>query len=139
MLLLPLRNGFRELALYVLEIDSVPTFGYLAINKSAAGVHIEANLPPRRGYTHDLRRMGSADIEVCFDDVISIKTHSDDENMLIGNGRVDLSPEHLNPFPSGWVSDRFQFMKTGVRGHGAINQSQVRREERIREVQEVPQ
>ena len=79
------------------------------------------------------------DIEVCFDDVVSIKAYSVDENMFIGNGCVHLSPEHLEPLRSVRVSNRFQFMKAGVGGHGAINQSRVRREERLREVQEVPQ
>jgi hypothetical protein len=84
-LLWRLREGSRELALDVLEVHSVPTFSQLAINKSASGVDVEANLPPRRSYTHNLRHMGSADIEVCFDDVVSIKVYSVDENMFIGN------------------------------------------------------
>jgi hypothetical protein len=34
---------------------AVPAFAYLAINKPGVGVDVEANLPPRRGYTHKLR------------------------------------------------------------------------------------
>src|SRR3974377_2253390 len=117
-----LLNGSRELALDVLEVGSVPAFGHLAVNKSAAGVDVEANLPPRRGYTHELRpRVGCADIQICFYDVVSLKAHSDDKNVFIGNGRIDLSPEHLKPFKSARVSDRFQFVKAGIGGHGAIH------------------
>src|SRR6516162_4292831 len=136
-----LLNGSRELALDVLEIGSVPAFGHLAVNKSAAGVNVEASLPPRRGgYTHKLRpRVGCADIQICFYDVVSLKAHSNDKNVFIWNGCIDLAPEHLKPFRSAWVSDRFQFMKAGIRGHGAINSRHVRREERLREAQEVLQ
>jgi hypothetical protein len=128
-----------ELARDVLEVGSVPAFGHLAINKSAASVDLEANLPPRRGYTHKLLPVGSADIQICFYDVVSLEAHSVDKNMFIGQGRIDLSPEHFKPFRSAGVSDRFEFMKAGVRGHGAINSRQVRREERLRETQEVLQ
>ena len=98
---------------------------------------IEANLPPRRGYAHDLRHVGSADTQIRFDDVVSRKAHSSDKNMFIGNGRIDLSPERLKPFPPARVSDLFQFMKASIGGYGAINSQQVRSEERFREAQEV--
>jgi hypothetical protein len=33
-------SGFSELALDILEVGSVPAFGHLAINKSAAGMGV---------------------------------------------------------------------------------------------------
>jgi hypothetical protein len=99
---------------------------------------VEANLPPGRGYTHKLfARMRCADIQICFYDVVSLEAYSGDKNMFIGNGRIYLSPENLKPFRSARVPDRFQFMKAGVGGHGSINPSQVQREDRLREEQEV--
>ena len=98
----------------------------------------EANLSPRRGCTHHLLpRVGCVDIKICLYDVVSLETHSNNENMFIGDGRIDLSPEHLKPFRSARVSDRFQFMKAGVGAHDSINPSRVRREDGLREVQEV--
>ena|SRR6516165_1658047 len=77
----------HELALDILEIGSVPAFRHLAINKSAARMNVEADLPPRRGYTHKVRpRVGCADIQICFDDIISLEPHSRNKNMFIGNG-----------------------------------------------------
>src|SRR5579862_3939420 len=49
-----LLRGPRELALNILEVHAIPAFGHLAINKSAAGMDVEANRPSRRGYTHKL-------------------------------------------------------------------------------------
>src|SRR5262249_54345703 len=71
----------RQLTLEIFEIDLVPAFGHFAINVSAARTDVETDLPPRCGYTHDLRHVGSADIQIRFDDVVSLKTHSDDKNM----------------------------------------------------------
>ena len=99
---------------------------------------VEANLPPRRGYTHKLRtRVRGADIQICFNDVVSLEAYSGDKNMFIGNGRIYLSPENLKPFWSALVSDRFQFMKAGIGGHDSIDYSRVRRDDRFREAQEV--
>src|SRR6516225_8448447 len=140
MLLWRLLNGSHELPLDVLEGNSVPAFGHLAINKSVDGVDVEANLSPRSGYTHKLRPcVGCADLQVRFYGVVSLKAHSDDRNMFIGNGSIDLSPEHFKPFRSARVSDRFQFMEAGIGGHGAINSRQVRPEEGLRVAQEVLQ
>jgi len=47
-------------------VDLVPAFGHLAINKSAAGMDVEANLPPGRGYAHALlSRVSCADVQIC--------------------------------------------------------------------------
>ena len=101
---------------------------------------VEANLPPRRGYTHELlSRVGCADIQICFYDVVSLEAYSGDKNMFIGNGRIHLSPENLKRFWSARVSDRFQFMKAGIGGHDSIDPCQVGREDRVREAQEVPE
>ncbi len=82
---------------------------------------VEANPPPRRVYAHKLLpRVGCADIHICLYDVVSHETHSDNKNMFIGNGRIDLSPEYLKPFRSARVSDRFQFMKAGLGAHDSI-------------------
>jgi hypothetical protein len=59
--------------------------------------------------------------------------------MFIGNCRIDLSPEYLKPFRSVRVSDRFQFIKAGIGANDSINPSRVRREDRLCEVQEVPE
>ena len=59
--------------------------------------------------------------------------------MFIENGRIDLSPENLKPFGSARVSNRLQFMKAGVGTHDSINPGRVRREDHVREVQEVPE
>jgi len=83
--------------------------------------------------------VGCADIKICLYDVVSLETHSNNENMFIGDGRIDLPPEHLKPFRSARVSDPFQFMKAGVGAHDSINPSRVRREDGLREVQEVPE
>src|SRR5215468_1719595 len=103
-----------QLALDILEIDLVPPLGHFAINVSAARMDVVADLPPSCGYTHDLRPVGSADIQIRFDDVVSLKAHSDDKNTFIGKRRIDLPPERLKRFRSARVSDRFQFMKAGV-------------------------
>jgi hypothetical protein len=127
-----------ELALDILEVDSVPAFGHLAVNESAAGMDVEANLPPLRGYAHELlTRVRCGDIQICFYDVVSLETYTGDSNMFIGNGRVHLSPENLEPFWSARVSDCFQFMKAYIGGHDSIDVSRVWREERVREAQEV--
>src|SRR5215469_9365248 len=129
----------RQLALDILEIDLVPAFGHFAINVSAARMDVEADLPPRCRYIHDLPHVGPADIQICFDNVVSLKTHCDDKNMFIWKGRIDLPPERLKRFRSARVPDRFQFMKAGVGGHDAINHSRVRRDDRFREAQEMPE
>ena len=58
----------RELALDILKVGLVPAFGHLAINKSAASMDVEPNLPPRRGgHTQNFApQVGCADIEICF-------------------------------------------------------------------------
>ena len=133
-----LLTGFSELALDIVEVDSVPAFGHLAVNKSAAGMDVEANLPRLRGYTHELlTSVRCGDIQICFYDVVSLEAYSGDSNMLIGNGRVHLSPENLEAFWSARVSDRFQFMKAYIGGHDSIDPSRVWREDRVREAQEV--
>src|SRR5215469_13648238 len=131
----------RELTLDILKVGLVPAFGHLAVNKSAAGKDAEPNLPPRSGgYTQNFSpRVGCADVEICFYDVVSFKTHSSDKNMFIGNGRIDLSPERLEPFRSARESNRFQFVKAGVGGHDAINSSRVRPQDCLREAQEMPE
>ena len=135
-----LLSGSSELALDILEVGAVPAFGHLATNKSATGLDAEANLSPRRGYTHELlSRVGCADILICFYDVVSLEAYSGDKNMFIGNGRIHLSPESLKPFWSARVSDRFQFMKAGIGGHDSIDPCRVGREDRVREAQEVPE
>ena len=96
-----------ELALDIREVGLVPAFGHLAINKSAAGVDVEANLPSGRGYTHEfLSSVGCADIQICFYDVVSLEAHIADKNVFIGNGRVHLSPENLKPFWSVRVAEQ---------------------------------
>ena len=121
----------RQLALDIVEIDLVPAFGHFAINVPAARMDGVADLPPRCGYTHDLCHVGSADIQIRFDNVVSLKAHSDDKNLFIGKARIDLPPERLKRFWSGRVSDRLQFMKPGIRGHDFIDASRVRREDRV--------
>ena len=56
---------------------------------------------------------------------------SSDKNMLVGNGRIDLSPEHLKAFPSGRESDRFQLVTAGIGGYGAIKACRVLRNKRL--------
>src|SRR6516164_9569360 len=135
-----LLSGSSELTLDIREVDLVPTFGHLAINKSAAGMDVEANPPPRRTYTHELLAgVGCADIQICFYDVVSLEAYGGDKNVFIGNGCIHLSPENLKPFWSSRVSDRFQFMKAGIGGHDSINPSRIWRENRLREAQEMPE
>ena len=127
-----LQRGYRELALDIPKIGLVPAFGHLAINKSAAGTDVEANLPPRSAYAHELfSRVGCADSQICFYDIVSLKAYSVDKNVFIGNSRIHLSSENLKSFWSAWVSDRLQFMKPGIRGHDFIDASRVRREDRV--------
>jgi hypothetical protein len=127
-----LLNGSSELALDVLEVGPVPAFGQLAINKSAAGEDVEANLPPCRAYTHEVfSRVGCADIQICFYDVVSLKAYSVEKNVFIGNSRIHLPPENLKSFWSAWVSDRFELMKAGIGGHDSIDASRVWRDDRI--------
>jgi hypothetical protein len=133
-----LQRGYRELALDIPKIGLVPAFGHLAINKSAAGMDVEANLPPRSAYAHELfSRVGCADIQIYFYDVVSLEAHSGDRNMFIGNRCIHLSPKNLKPFWPAWVSDRFQFMKPGIRGHDAIDASRIWRDDRLGEAQVV--
>ena len=128
----------RELAPDIPEVGLVPAFGHLAINKSAASTDVEANLPPRSGYTHELfSRVGCADFQICFYDVVSLEAYSSDINTFIGNGGIHLSPENLKPFRSRRVSDRFQFMKPGIWGHDSIDPSRVWRDDRLREAKVV--
>ena len=88
----------RQLALDIVEIDLVPAFGHFAINVSAARMDVEADLPPRCGYTHDLRHVGSADIQIRFDDVVSLKAHSYDKKMcLSGMAALTCRRNILNP------------------------------------------
>src|SRR5215469_2660410 len=135
-----LLSGSSELALDIREVDLVPAFGHLAINKSTAGMDVEANLPPRRGYTHELlSRVSCADVQICFYDVVSRKTHIDNRNMFIGNSRIDLSPEHLKPFRPARVSNRFHFVTANVGAHDSINPSRVWRDDRLRNAEEVPE
>jgi hypothetical protein len=62
-----LLSGSHELAFDILEVGSVPAFGHLAINKSAAGTDAEANLPSRSAYTHELfSRVGCADFQISY-------------------------------------------------------------------------
>ena len=76
---------------------AVPAFGYLAINKSGVGVDVEANLPPRRGYTHKPRpRVGCADIQMCFYGGVSLKAHRPSGPSPIGRR---LSNPRLKVFP----------------------------------------
>src|SRR5271169_1068172 len=129
-----------KLALNVLEVGSVPAFGHLAINKSAAVTDVETNLPPRRGYTHELlSRVCCRHMQIGFYDVVSLEAYSSEKNVFIGNGSIHLSPKNLKPFRSARVPDRFQFMKAGIGGHDSINPSRVRREDRLREAQVVPE
>ena len=135
-----LLSGSSELALDIREVDLVPAFGHLAINKSAAGMDVEANLAPCRAYTHELlSRVSCADVQICFYDVVSRKTHIDNRNMFIWNSRIDLSPEHLKPFRPARVSNRFQFVKAHVGAHDSINPSRVWRDDRLRKAEEVPE
>jgi hypothetical protein len=59
--------------------------------------------------------------------------------MFIGNGRIHLSSENLQALRSGRVSDRIQFMKTGIGRHDFIDPGWVWRENRVREAQVVPE
>ena len=127
-----LLSGSSELTLDIREVGLVPAFGHLAINKSAACTNVEANLPPCCGDIHELfSRVGCADSQICFYDIVSLKAYSVDKNVFIGNSRIHLSSENLKSFWSAWVSDRLQFMKPGIRGHDFIDASRVRREDRV--------
>jgi hypothetical protein len=93
-----LLGGSSELALDILEVGSVPAFGHLAISKSAAGMDVEANLPPgRSGCTHKLRsRVGCADFQICFYDVVSRKAHSADKICSSGTAALTCRRKILN-------------------------------------------
>src|SRR6516165_3452381 len=123
--------GDGKLALDVFEVDLGPSFGQLAIDKSAALVDIEANPPTCCGYIEDFPRLSCIHHHIRFYDVVSFKAHGDDENMFVGNGRIDLTPEHLKPFRSARESHRFQLVTAAVGGYDTIETRWVRREKRL--------
>ena len=59
--------------------------------------------------------------------------------MFVGNGRIDLTPEHLEPFPSARQPDRFQLVTATVGGHDAIKPRRVRCEKCLQVAEEVLQ
>ena len=134
-----LLNGGGKLPLDVFEVDSGPSFGELGIDKSAALVDIEANFPTCCRYTENLPRLSCFHNHICFYDVVSFKMHSGDKNMFVGNGRIDLTPEHLKPFPSARKPHRFQLVTAAVGGHDAIKPRRVRCEKGLQVAQEVLQ
>ena len=131
--------GDGKLALDVFEVHLGPSFGQFAIDKSTTLVDIEANFPTCCGYTENLSRLSRIHNHICLYDVVSFKAHGGDSNMFVGNGRIDLTPEHLKPFPSAWESHRFQLVTAAIGGHDTIKTRWVRREKRLQVAQEVLQ
>ena len=126
-----LLSGSGQLALDGFEVDLGPSFGQHAIDKSAALVDFEANFPTGRGYAHEFSRLGRAHAQVCFYDVVSLKLDGVDGNVFVGNGRIDLSPEHFKAFASGREPDGFELVTAGVGGHGGIKPRRVLRDQRL--------
>lgn len=89
-----------ELAFDVFEVNLSPTFGQLAIGKSATLVDIDANPPTSRGNAQEFARLRCVYNQIRFHDFGSFEAHSGDGNMFVGNSRVDLTPEHPKAFPS---------------------------------------
>jgi hypothetical protein len=59
--------------------------------------------------------------------------------MFVRNGRIDLTPEDLKPFPSAREADRFQLVTAAVGGHDTIKAGRVRCEKCLQVAQEVLQ
>jgi len=83
-------------------------------NKSAAGTDVEANLPPRRGNTHELlSRVGCADIQICFYDVVSLEAYSVykicSSGMAAFTCRRKIFRELLRDKPSSWRVEGHRF------------------------------
>src|SRR5262249_22412664 len=134
-----LLNVAGKLALDVFDVDLRPALSEFAIDKSTALVHIEAKFPTGGGDPQKFPLLSRIHHQIGFDDVVAFKAHGGDPDMFIGHGRIGLTPEHPQPFPTAWDAHRFQLVQANVGSPPVITPRRVRVDQSLQIAHEVLQ